>query len=288
MASIVKIKRSSVQGKSPTTSNIETGELALNVRDGKLFSTDGTSVFEVGANLHSLNVGTGGLVIANGAMTFPTADGTSGQYLKTDGSGTLSWSTVSSGGGSGDSTFKEYTYTATASQQSFGGADDFGNTLDYTAEDVSVYLNGVLLVANTDYYASNTTSIWLSSGATVDDILQIQSFKAVNVVSVEASVIANTATTTSTSAHVVDSFAAADFRTAKYIVQMTSGSDYHATEALVIHNGTTSSVTEYAQIFTNSSLGTVDTDINSGNVRLLVTPTNATTTVKVVRTGVTV
>jgi hypothetical protein len=56
MASIVKIKRSSVQGKAPTTSNIQEGELALNTRDGKLFSSDGSSVFEVGANLSSLYI----------------------------------------------------------------------------------------------------------------------------------------------------------------------------------------------------------------------------------------
>jgi len=107
MASVVKIKRSSVQGKAPTTSDIQTGELALNTRDGKLFSTDGSSVFEVGANLHSLSVGTGGITVGNNAFTFPTTDGTSGQYLKTDGAGNLSWATVSVGSSATDSL--EYT-----------------------------------------------------------------------------------------------------------------------------------------------------------------------------------
>jgi|TARA_R110000764_G_scaffold134550_2_gene222615 hypothetical protein len=93
MASIVKIKRSSVKGKAPTTSGITAGELALNTRDGKLFSSDGIVVFEVGANLHSLSVGSGGLIIANGALTFPTSDGDSGQVLTTDGSGVLSFAT---------------------------------------------------------------------------------------------------------------------------------------------------------------------------------------------------
>ena len=99
MASVVKIKRSSVRGKNPTTSDISTGELALNINDGKLFSTDGVRVFEIGANVHSLAVGTGGVTFANGAMTFPTTDGTSGQYLKTDGSGTLSWADVEASSG---------------------------------------------------------------------------------------------------------------------------------------------------------------------------------------------
>ena len=91
MASIVKIKRSAVQGKAPTTSEITAGELALNTNDGKLFSSDGSVVFEIGANLHSLSVGSGGLVIANGALTFPTSDGTNGQVLTTDGSGNITF-----------------------------------------------------------------------------------------------------------------------------------------------------------------------------------------------------
>ena len=48
MASTIKIKRSGVAGKKPTTSDISTGELALNTKDQKLFSSNGTSVFELG------------------------------------------------------------------------------------------------------------------------------------------------------------------------------------------------------------------------------------------------
>lgn len=94
MASIVRIKRSAVQGKAPTTSEILAGELALNTRDGKLFSSDGNVVFEVGANVHSLSVGSGGLLIANGALSFPLVDGGAGQVLTTNGSGQLSFSSV--------------------------------------------------------------------------------------------------------------------------------------------------------------------------------------------------
>ena len=95
MASIVKIKRSSVQGKKPTTSEITGGELALNTRDGKLFSSDGTTTFEVGANLHSLSVGTGGLTFANGAITLPTSDGSADQVMMTDGSGSIIFGSIS-------------------------------------------------------------------------------------------------------------------------------------------------------------------------------------------------
>ena len=44
MANTVKLKRSSVAGKIPTTSDLQLGELALNTYDGKLFTkkNDGT------------------------------------------------------------------------------------------------------------------------------------------------------------------------------------------------------------------------------------------------------
>ena len=97
MASTVKIKRSNVAGRIPTTSDITAGELALNTNDGRLYSTDGVKVTEIGANVHSLSVGAGTFSIANGGITFPTSDGGTGQVLQTNGSGTLSFATVSGG-----------------------------------------------------------------------------------------------------------------------------------------------------------------------------------------------
>jgi len=46
-----------------------------------------------------------------------------------------------------------------------------------------------------------------------------------------------------------------------------------------IHDGTTVYLTEYGTVLTGNSLATFDADINSGNLRILVTPTNASSTV---------
>ena len=48
MASTIKIKRSGVLNKVPTTSDIATGELAINYKDQKLYSSNGTGVFQIG------------------------------------------------------------------------------------------------------------------------------------------------------------------------------------------------------------------------------------------------
>lgn len=85
MASVVKLKRTSVPGRYPNTAILDTGELALNLADGKLFSSNGSVVFEIGANLSTLTVNN---------YSFPTEDGTSGQLLRTNGSGQLEFVTV--------------------------------------------------------------------------------------------------------------------------------------------------------------------------------------------------
>lgn len=59
MASNIKLKRSAVQGKAPTTSDLELGELALNTFDGKLFAevnTGVSTVVEIGSHLTNQNV----------------------------------------------------------------------------------------------------------------------------------------------------------------------------------------------------------------------------------------
>ena len=92
MASVVKIKRSTVQGKAPTTSDLQTGEIAVNLRDGKIFSNDGSAIVELGSNTATATVGS--LKIGNtNPYSFPTSDGSKAdQVLVTDGAGTLTFS----------------------------------------------------------------------------------------------------------------------------------------------------------------------------------------------------
>ena len=62
MATQLQIKRTTVTGRTPNTTNsgnstyISAGELAINLTDGKLFSSNGTILIDVGSNLSSLSV----------------------------------------------------------------------------------------------------------------------------------------------------------------------------------------------------------------------------------------
>lgn len=287
MAAVVKIKRSSVQGKAPTISDIQSGELALNTKDGKLFSSDGTTVFEIGANLHSLSVGTGGFSIANGTLTFPTTDGSNTQVLTTDGAGNLYWSTST---GQAYATFKQYSFIASNNQTTFSGFDKFGTPVGYTPNYISVYLNGVKLLANTDYTAEDGSSIVLTSNTAAEDVLSIQSFGAVaNFVDVNASLLGNTATSNAATQIVADSFLKTGYRSVKYMVQGQAQQDnnlYQVSEVLLIHNGSATFTTEYGTVATSNTFLTIDSDISGDNVRLLVTPSVANTKITVTRLGI--
>jgi len=72
------------------------------------------------------------------------------------------------------------------------------------------------------------------------------------------------------------------YRAFEFVVVATSGTSYHIFKGAIIHDGTSASHTVLADIYTGASLTTVNSDVNTGNVRLLVTPLNAVTTYKVI------
>jgi hypothetical protein len=71
-------------------------------------------------------------------------------------------------GSSVNGTSDRQTYTASAGQTVFAATYDTGY--------IDVYLNGVKLVAGTDFTATNGTSITLASGATINDVIDIVAY----------------------------------------------------------------------------------------------------------------
>lgn len=69
-----------------------------------------------------------------------------------------------------------YEYTATSGQTTFSGSDDNSATLSYTADNLQVVMNGIVLDPS-DFTATNGTSVVLASGAALNDIVNIYAFK---------------------------------------------------------------------------------------------------------------
>jgi hypothetical protein len=149
------------------------------------------------------------------------------------------------------------------------------------------YANAAFVQANAAFNLANSavtnTSSSMSGTLYVDTV---QANTALNISTIYSETT-NTYTTSSTSQVSVDSFSTSSYRSAKYEIQMVSGTSYHVIEIRIIHNGTTVYMTQYGEMFTSSSLGTFDASITSGTLNLLLTPINTTTTIKLNRRTIT-
>lgn len=92
-------------------------------------------------------------------------------------------------------------------------------------------------------------------------------------------------TSTTTADQVLDTFSATSYIGAKYLIHVVSGTSMHFTEIMLVYYSVTPAalMSEYGTIVSNSALATFTADISSGSVRLLVTPVNASTTYKIIR-----
>ena len=101
-------------------------------------------------------------------------------------------------------------------------------------------------------------------------------------------VVSTTVTVATAGTTAVDNFSTSTFRAAKYIISVSDTDDttFATTEALVVHNGTAASLTQFGDVTVGS--GTVpdpafDADVAGGNCRLLVTTNSNNQTIKVTR-----
>ena len=192
--------------------------------------------------------------------------------------------------------FGFYEYEITSTTNTLSGLDRKGNSLLVDPNQVAVFLNGIKLKIGADFTATAST-ITFTANLVSGDYVEVQSYKEVAIQDLtgqtfdrvdfdsNASNSSNVVASSVAGSQAIDSFLASQFRSAKYLVQVTSGTDYHTTEILLIHNGSTVHMTEYASIFDNTELATFDADISSGYVRLLATPTNTGSSIRVYRTA---
>lgn len=142
------------------------------------------------------------------------------------------------------------------------------NTVNYLqAQGSATGISPVLSVAGTD----NNIDLVLTPKGT-----------GVVVVNTNLGITSLTASTSATTAdQVLATFDPTLYRTIKLTVQATAGTNYHSTEILAVHNGSTANHTEYGTVTVGSACASYTVDYLVGTpstVRLLATPTSATAT----------
>ena len=160
-----------------------------------------------------------------------------------------------------------------------------------TEGNIFVFFDGVYQ-HKTEFSVSGTTlSFTVAPPQDTDIEVIIPSITDINTVSSAdqfdtSAILPQTVTSTTlatTSASTIATHSATTYRTVKYLIQCTQGTDYHATEINLIHDDTTAYISEYGTIFDNAVLGTFDATLSGGNILLQMTPGSATSmTVRVV------
>lgn len=203
MATLIKLKRSAVQGNIPASVQLEVGELALNTYDGKLYtkkSVNGVdTVIEIGGGGSSGSTFSRYSFTATAGQTaFVCSIALNEIYVYLNGlllnpieDYTFSGATVTlvSAAQVGDeieifdftaivldditTTYVKRNFTATANQTTI--------TTNYNAGLIDVYLNGVKLVDGSDYTATNGTSIVFSSALSLNDTIETIAWNASSV-----------------------------------------------------------------------------------------------------------
>ena len=181
---------------------------------------------------------------------------------------------------------KDYIYQPNPASSVFSGSDVNGDVLSYDVNKLEVFFNGSRLTPGLDFTATNGTSVTILTDYNADsnDTVVISSFSKASLVDTGLTPKSASIGTAATQ-YVADTYSATTHRTSKFLIELAIDSDnkYHATEVLLTHNGTTVFMSQYGHVTSDSSLGEFDADINSGNVRLLVTPSLNDTTIKTQR-----
>ena len=161
--------------------DVQDKELETSVNNGNIiFRANGTGKVEIKGNNNAgavqLNCenNTHGVTIkgpahsagADYTLTLPVNDGDNGQFLKTDGAGTLSWDTVSGGGGGGGTAAPNSAVALTESAD--GSRTDFTmNTTPTSAFNLVVSVNGVVQKPNAGTTIAGSAEGFCISGSTL-------------------------------------------------------------------------------------------------------------------------
>lgn len=157
---------------------------------------------------------------------------------------------------------------------------EYGITNAYTKTETDAAIAGA-----TPTFTSLTGKPTTLSGYGITDALSTGPNAAVVLTNGEITTSVLT-TTIATPNQIIDIAAISVIRSAKYLIQATSGTSYQSNELIAIHDGFDAFLTEYADVYTSSPLSTYSVAISSGNMQLLATPTNNITTYKIVRIAV--
>ena len=186
---------------------------------------------------------------------------------------------------SGDLSGNVFGNADTATYATSSGVSTYSTNSGIATYSTSSGISTYATIAGVSTYSTNSGIATYATSAGVSTNVSGGTADVTSLILPDGLVSSVSQTTTTISETSIDTFSAATYRSAKYQIQISRGSEYQITEIFIVHDDTSSYGTEYATVKTGSTLSSFSTDIDTGNVRLLVTPTDtASTTFKLIRT----
>ena len=268
----------------------------ITITDNTISTNASNADLELSAN------GSGAVKISG--IVFPTADGSNGQVLQTDGSGNLTFAESSGGGGGNNTAVKTFEYNKLSTSSTV--IDEF-DVSEYRAaiyhigiEDITNTLVGHTTVnvvhdsatAYMSQYDSNEDSANLTSYTVAISGTKVQLSASANAQSSHVNLriyrvalgdhhetVANTnskiivsTTSIDSTATTIDQFTKTDIQGAKYyiLIKNATNGDYQISEMNLVHDGTTVYFNDYGKTSTNANqyLATFSADISGATVNL--------------------
>ena len=282
---------------STSAATLATGSTVGNLTLANGSITDSSGAISFGNE----NLTTTGTLTVSG-FTLPSADGSNGQVIQTDGSGTLSFAESGGGGGGNNTAVKQFNYykldTTSAVIDEFDIGEYRGAIYDVTVEDTVNNFIGHLKVSivhddSTAYVSTynvneDSTRIVDFSATISGDMVQLSAATNTSshtnlriyrialgdhhetVANTNSKIIA-TSTNIGSSATTLDQFTKTDIRGAKYVILIkddTAG-DYQISETSLTHDGTTVYHDDYALVSSRGTpLHTISAAISGSTVTL--------------------
>ena len=241
-------------------------------------------------------------LVANG-ITYPTADGSNGQVLQTDGAGNLSFADAGGGGGGNNTATKQFSHlrltTSSTVIDEFDIEEYRAAVYHISTEDVTNSLTGMTTLsvvhdgstAYSNQHESNEDSTNLALFSVAISGTKVQISAQANAQSSHVNLrlyrialgdhhdtVANTnskiiVTTTGigSTAVTLDQFTKTDIQGAKYyiLIKDSTASQYQFSQLSLVHDGTTAYFNDYAKVLTNLDQETIfSADISGSTVNL--------------------